>query len=138
MSNTSKLIFIMAFSVLACSCNRHVVSSSKVGDWNSIELSKSTITFSKKGGTATVEAKNYTSWWINNICITGTDNYYYADPGNDRSFLSAKGDGISARIGDRKNTVIITVDPSSGEKRSWDVHMQAGNAFTCIHVIQKR
>ena len=138
MSNTFKLFFIMAVTILACACNRHVVSSSKVGNWNSIELSKSTITFNKKGGTATVEAKNYTSWWINNICITGTDNYFCAEPGKDYTYQSAKGEGISARIGDKKNTVIITVDPSSGEKRSWDVNMQAGNAFTSIRVIQKR
>lgn len=128
----------MAFTLLACACSRHVVTSSKVGAWNPIELSKATVTFSKKGGTATVEAKNYTSWWINNICITGTDKFFYAEPGEGYTYRRAEGEGISAKVGEKKNTVIITVDPSSGERRSWDVNMQAGNAFTHIRVIQKR
>lgn len=127
------LPFFLLSSSLLCSCQKVL----RIGAWGPIELSQSEIIFEADGGSCSIESMNYNLWWINGIIITGTDVYYPADPGDDSSYLTASGDGISAKIGAKKNTVVITVAPSS-EIHDWEVLMEAGDVFTSIRVKQNK
>jgi len=127
------LSIVLLSAILVCSCQKF--TDRAPGDWDPIELSQSEVVFDATGGSCTIESLNYGRWWINEIRITGTETYYHADPGENYSYLTASGDGISAKIGTEKNTVVITVDPSS-EKHDWMVGMEAGDAFTSIRVKQ--
>ena len=126
------VLFFCFCTLLFSSCE---INKMLPGEWNPIELSQSEITFDAKGGSCTVECKNYPGWWINGIQITGTDIYYPSDPGENYTYLTATGNGISVKIGPEKNAVIITVTPSS-EQNDWTVLMEAGDAFTSIRVRQ--
>lgn len=129
------ILIFLAITTVICSCDNE-----EDGAWDPIKLSKSEVTFDENGGSVTIESKNYNNWWINVINVVGTDIYYLADPGDNylNVNLTASGEGISAKIaGSKNNTVIITVDPSSG-KNEWSVVMQAGNAFTSIKVRQNK
>lgn len=125
-------LVLISFSLL---CSWQKISKQAPEGWDPVGLSKSEIIFDADGGSCTIESTNYKSWRINAIEITGTEIYYRADPGENHSYLSASGDGISAKVGSKKNTVVITVDPSS-EVHDWKVIMRAGNAFTSIRVKQ--
>lgn len=129
------LSLVLISSSLFCSCQK--ISEQAPGDWDPIELSQSEIIFDADGGSCTIESMNYGSWWINRIEITGTEIYYHADPGDDYSYSTACGDGISAKIGSKKNTVVITVDQSF-DMHDWKVLMEAGDAFTSIRVKQNK
>lgn len=120
-------------SVLVCADSKKIVPRTN-GRWAPIELSKSEICFGRRGGKITVEAKNYSTWKINNIQISGTDTIFYADAGADYSYKTASGDGISAEV--KGNTVVIKVE-ASRFKQDWTISMQAGNAFTHIHVRKR-
>lgn len=118
------IIILSVAAILVASC------AVKDGDWDPIKLSKSEIKFGNDGGSATVEAKNYTGWWINDIRLAGTEICYYPAPDENKAVA---GEGISATV--RENKVTITVEPSQ-EKREWIVDMEAGDAFTSIRVRQ--
>lgn len=120
-------------SVLVCADSKKIVPRTN-GRWAPIELSKSEICFGRRGGEITVKAKNYSHWKISNIQVTGTDKFFYADAGDDYSYKTASGDGISAEV--KGNTVVIRVD-ASRSKQNWTISMQAGNAFTRI-LVRKR
>lgn len=125
--------FVLLSTSILCSCQKFSYLGD--GDWAPIKLSQSEVFFDADGGSCTVESINYGCWWINGIRITGTETYYFADPGEKYTYLTASGDGISAKIGINKNTVVITVNPST-EKHDWSVEMEAGDAFTSIRVKQ--
>lgn len=117
-------------ATLFCSC-----LSRADGDWDPIELSQSKVVFGAQGGSCTVQAKNYSSWWINGIQDISADTCYIAYSDSTLTRKLVQGNGISAQIGEKENTVIITVD-SSACSHSWKVLMQAGDAFTSIPVTQ--
>ena len=124
-----KKFTVICLAILAACCHS---CTPKDGDWDPIRLSKSEISFGTEGGTCTVEAKNYKSWWINDIRVTGTNTYYFPEPGDNRKVA---GEGISAMIGTEENTVVITVSPSP-DRHDWTVEMEAGDAFTSIRIRQ--
>lgn len=120
-------------TVLLCADSKKIAPKTN-GRWAPIELSKSEISFGRRGGEITVKAKNYSNWKINNIQITGTDKFFYADAGADYSYKTASGDGIRAEV--KGNTVVIKVE-ASRFKQDWTISMQSGNAFAHIHVRKR-
>lgn len=108
---------------------------SLVGDWEAIRMTADTLEFGKEGGEQTVICLNYDRWWLNDIQITGTEKFYHADPGQNNEYLTVKAPGISADIV-RPNALRVKVEPS-GAQAEWLIHIQSGDAFTSIKVIQK-
>lgn len=106
-----------------------------MGAWAPIVLSKTEVTFPRKGGEATVTCTNYDSWWINDVQVVGEDMVTHADPGPDNTYRTLKADGISAEIVE-DNKVKITVEGGAAA-RKWDLHMESGDAFTTIKIIKK-
>lgn len=125
-------VLFVLFALLFSSCGTEITPP---GVWHPMEISQSEIIFDTNGGSCTVSCTNYSTWAIKGINITGTDIWYLANAGKDDSFSNASGEGISAKIGPEKNSVTISVDPSS-EKHSWSIEMTVGDTGTTIQVIQ--
>ena len=106
-----------------------------VGAWEAIRMTADTLSFGKEGGEQTVICLNYDKWWLNDIQIKGTEKYYHADPGQNNEYLTARAPGISAGI-IRPNTLRVQVEPSE-TPAEWLIHLESGDAFTSITVIQK-
>ncbi|MCQ2138614.1 MAG: hypothetical protein MJY60_07920 [Bacteroidales bacterium] len=106
-----------------------------VGLWDAIRMTADTLSFGKEGGEQTVICLNYDKWWLNDIKPHNSEKYWHADPGRNNEYMTAKAPGISAEI-IRPNTVRVKVEPSDNPA-SWDIHLESGDAFTSITVIQK-
>jgi len=111
------------------------VEEEVMGAWAPIELSKSELTFPRKGGSATVTCRNYDKWWLADVQVCGTEQYTLADPGADNTYLTLNAEGISAEI-TADNEVLVTVE-GGAEARSWNLHLQSGDAFATIHIEKK-
>lgn len=105
-----------------------------VGAWTPIRLSQQAVSFAAEGGKTLVTCLNYDHWWLNDAQVAGTETFFHATPGADNTYQTLAGEGISARIVGR-NQVEITVSPSK-KARAWELHLQAGDAFTAISVKQ--
>lgn len=84
-----------------------------------------------------IECNNYHQWTISTITDTATGKCYYTDSEGEYNFWDISANGIRAQVGERKNTVEITVGPSSDQK-TWIVAMAAGDAFSDIAVKQNQ
>lgn len=105
-----------------------------VGDWAPIRLSHASLSFGAEGGTATVTCLNYARCWLNDVQLAGTETFFHADPGENNTYETVRAEGFTARILNR-NQVEITVE-AAASPREWLLHIQSGNAFTTLSVIQ--
>ena len=154
-------LLLCAFAVLSCGCAHRAQKTSAAGDsaqkadasvsldeperaeradpeivgnWTPIRLSQSEVSFGAEGGKTVVSCLNYDRWWLNDAQVVGTETFFHADPGENNTYQTLKGDGISARVLNH-NQVEITVSPAKKD-HAWELHLQSGDAFTSITVKQ--
>lgn len=142
-------LLLCAFALLSCGSAKRTQKATEMttnesvqaeikhdiaGDWAPIRVSQNEVVFGPEGGKVTITNQNYHEWWLNDAQVAGTKTFFHADPGENYTYETLDGEGISARIVS-KNQVEITVTPAKQE-RAWILHLQSGNAFTSISVKQ--
>ena len=135
-------IALVATMFFASSCEETIFE--KEGDGDPIELDKTHVNFPPEGGQNTVSALNYSRWWISGGYESSYKDYINAtSSGGDETCTYDVLDGgwyhVSVPDKGKSNTIIITVDPLSGDgnPREAIIEMQAGNAFTKISIGQE-
>ena len=135
-------IALVATMFFASSCEETIFQ--KDGDWDPIELDKTHVNFPPEGGQNTVSALNYSRWWINGGYESSYQDYIHAtsSDGDETCTYDVLHGGwyhVSVPDKGKSNTIIITVDPLSGDgnPREAFIEMQAGDAFTKISIAQK-
>ena len=123
-------------------------NTSNVGDWQPIEVDKSSVPVSYEGGEVSFIVKNYNHWWICDgyewAKKVGDDieytNLVYASSSSDEvTYDILDGGWYHAYVPDKgkSDKLIVKVDPNDTDKTRYAfIDMTVGDAFTTVRIIQ--
>lgn len=129
-------LFLVATFAMLTSCD--LTRQNEIGNWSdNIKLTKTMVEFNAEGDSVTIQTGG-SGWWINNISVNGKffhDKNHLSQDTVD--FYRFRQDCFTVERRTRNHLFIKLDENTSTKPRDVYVHLQAGNYFSGVRVIQK-